>query len=40
MTDEAVRGGAFGEAQQFELLRMRLLRDYAGLWLMVFRPTG
>lgn len=40
MADEAVRSGAFGEAQQLELLRMRLLRDYAGLWLMVFRPTG
>jgi hypothetical protein len=40
MTDAAVRSGNFGEAQQFELLRMRLMRDYAGLWLMVFRPTG
>jgi hypothetical protein len=40
LADEAVRGGAFGEAQQMQLLRMRLLRDYAGLWLMVFRPTG
>lgn len=39
-TDEAMQAGNFGEAQQLGLLRMRLLRDYAGLWLMVFRPTG
>jgi hypothetical protein len=38
--DEAVRAAAFAEAQQLELLRMRLLRDYAGLWLLVHRPTG
>lgn len=40
LADEAVRTGAFAEAKQLQLLRMRLLRDYAGLWLLVFRPTG
>jgi len=38
--DEAVKGGNFGDAQQLQLLRMRLIRDYSGLWLLVFRPTG
>lgn len=38
--DKAVQDGAFGEAQQLELLKMRLLRDYAGLWLLVYRPVG
>jgi hypothetical protein len=40
LADEAVRKGAFAEAQQLQLLRMRLLRDYAGLWLLAHRPTG
>ncbi len=40
MVDEAVRDGSFGEAQQLQLLRMRLLRDYAGLWLLVNRPQS
>ena len=38
--DEAIRAGSFGEAQQLQLLRMRLIRDYSGLWLLVSRPTG
>lgn len=40
MVDEAVRDGSFGEAQQLQLLRMRLLRDYSGLWLLVNRPQS
>ena len=40
LANDAVTSGSFGEGQQMQLLRMRLMRDYAGLWLMVFRPTG
>ena len=40
MVDEAVRDGSFGEAQQLQLLRMRLVRDYSGLWLLVNRPQS
>jgi len=40
LVDEAVKDGTFGEAQQLQLLRMRLIRDYSALWLLVFRPTG
>lgn len=40
LADEALRTGAFAEAQQLQLLRMRLLRDYAGLWLLAHRPAG
>ncbi len=38
--DSAVQDGAFGEAQQLQLLRMRLIRDYSGLWLLVNRPSS
>ena len=38
--DAEVRSGSFGEAQQMQLLRMRLIRDYSGLWLLAHRPTG
>lgn len=38
--DAAIQDGAFGEAQQLQLLRMRLIRDYSGLWLLVNRPSG
>ncbi len=38
--DEAVRSGNLGEAQQLQLLRMRLIRDYSGLWLLVNRPSS
>jgi hypothetical protein len=38
--DEAIQAGSFGEAQQLQLLRMRLIRDYSGLWLLVSRPTS
>jgi len=40
LVENAVRAGNFGEAQQLQLLRMRLIRDYSGLWLLVFRPTN
>ncbi len=37
--DVTVQESAFGEAQQLQLLRMRLIRDYSGLWLLVNRPA-
>jgi len=37
--DLAIQDGNFGEAQQLQLLRMRLIRDYSGLWLLVNRPS-
>ena len=39
MIEESVRAGLFAEAQQLQLLRMRLIRDYSGLWLLVNRPA-
>jgi hypothetical protein len=38
--DVAVQDGNFAEAQQLQLLRMRLIRDYSGLWLLVNRPAS
>lgn len=38
--DLAIQDGNFAEAQALQLLRMRLIRDYSGLWLLVNRPTG
>ena len=38
--DVAVQDGNFTEAQQLQLLRMRLIRDYSGLWLLVNRPSS
>ncbi len=38
--DAAVQDGNFTEAQQLQLLRMRLIRDYSGLWLLVNRPSS
>jgi len=38
--ETAVRGGNFAEAQQMQLLRMRLIRDFSGLWLLVNRPSS
>lgn len=38
--DVAVQDGNFTEAQQLQLLRMRLIRDYSGLWLLVNRPAS
>jgi len=40
MVDQAMHGGQFAEAQQLQLLRMRLIRDYSGLWLLVNRPAA
>ncbi|MCL4837991.1 MAG: hypothetical protein KJ058_08505 [Thermoanaerobaculia bacterium] len=37
--DLAIQDGNFTEAQALQLLRMRLIRDYSGLWLLVNRPT-
>jgi hypothetical protein len=37
--DLAIQDSNFGEAQQLQLLRMRLIRDYSGLWLLVNRPS-
>ena len=38
--DTAVQESSFGEAQEPQLLRMRLIRDYSGLWLLVNRPSS
>lgn len=35
---ELVVGGWGEEARQMELLRMRLMRDYSGLWLLAYKP--
>jgi hypothetical protein len=37
--DEVVLSGSSNEARQIQLLRMRLMRDYAGLWLLAYRPV-
>jgi len=36
--DEAVLAGSITEARQLQLLRMRLMRDYSGLWLLAYKP--
>jgi hypothetical protein len=38
--DQAIQDGNFAEAQGLQLLRMRLIRDFSGLWLLVNRPAG
>jgi hypothetical protein len=40
LIDSAVRASSFAEAQQLQLLRMRLIRDYSGIWLLVNRPSS
>jgi hypothetical protein len=35
---EATLLGDVAECRQLQLLRMRLMRDYAGLWLLAYRP--
>jgi hypothetical protein len=35
---QALQEGQFEEAQTLQYHRMRLLRDYAGLWLLAFEP--
>ncbi|HXU43994.1 MAG TPA: hypothetical protein VN783_00595 [Thermoanaerobaculia bacterium] len=36
---QCVLGGDLETARQLELLRMRLMRDYSGLWLLAYRPS-
>lgn len=36
--EDAVAGGRLGESQDLLVLRMRLLRDYAGGWLLAEKP--
>jgi hypothetical protein len=36
--DEAVLAGSVTECRQLQLLRMRLMRDYSGLWLLAYKP--
>jgi hypothetical protein len=33
-----ILGGDAAESRQIEVLRMRLMRDYSGLWLLAFKP--
>jgi hypothetical protein len=40
LVDGTTRDGDFGESKQLQLLRMRLIRDYSALWLLVHRPTN
>ena len=36
--DEAVLAGNVTEGRHLQLLRMRLMRDYSGLWLLAYKP--
>lgn len=36
--NELMMGGGMSECRQVQLLRMRLMRDYSGLWLLAFKP--
>ncbi len=36
--NEMLLSGDAAEARQLQLLRMRLMRDYSGLWLLAYRP--
>lgn len=38
MLSQAVLGADPQECRQLEVLRMRLMRDYSGLWLLVYKP--
>ncbi|QQR72868.1 MAG: hypothetical protein IPJ17_15415 [Holophagales bacterium] len=38
--DQSIQDGNFSEAQALQLLRMRLIRDFSGLWLLVNRPAN
>jgi hypothetical protein len=35
---ELMMAGDMAECRQLQLLRMRLMRDYSGLWLLAFKP--
>ncbi len=37
--DQAVADGEIEDARELQLLRMRLLRDHSGLWLIAHRPS-
>jgi len=36
--NELMMAGNMAECRQIQLLRMRLMRDYSGLWLLAFKP--
>jgi hypothetical protein len=36
--EELMMSGGIAECRQVQLLRMRLMRDYSGLWLLAFKP--
>ncbi len=36
--EEAMTDGDVAEARELQLLRMRLMRDYSGLWLLAYKP--
>jgi hypothetical protein len=36
--NELMMAGEMAEVRQVQLLRMRLMRDYSGLWLLAFKP--
>ncbi len=36
--NELMMGANLAECRQIQLLRMRLMRDYSGLWLLAFKP--
>src|SRR5262249_60874298 len=39
LLNELVLAGDPAEARQLQLLRMRLMRDYSGLWLLAYKPV-
>jgi hypothetical protein len=38
MLNDLMMAGNMAECRQVQLLRMRLMRDYSGLWLLAFKP--
>jgi hypothetical protein len=38
MMNGIILSGDGAEARPVEILRMRLMRDYSGLWLLAFKP--
>lgn len=38
LLDETLFAGDLTEGRQIQLLRMRLMRDYSGLWLLAYKP--
>ncbi len=38
LLNELMMDGGMAECRQIQLLRMRLMRDYSGLWLLAFKP--